>query len=82
MLNGVSLVDGQMEVGFCVPRGPRWNYLAEAQLGWRMYSPTNKVSSQICGLIWSQYSLVFDEVIGQYQAFEFQDAMLSASFKI
>lgn len=35
--------------------------------------------------LWSHlvtYSLVFDEVIGQYQAFEFQDAMLSANFKM
>lgn len=33
MLNGVSLMDNQIEVGFCVPGGPRPNYQKPSQDG-------------------------------------------------
>lgn len=60
MLNGVPLVDGQIEVGFCILRGPRRNYLTGTQLGWRMYLPTHLCShltTVIFGLWWSYWAI-------------------------
>ena len=62
--------------------GPGWNFLPGVQLEWGMYLPSYTISSSISGLTLWHWSLVFDEAIGQYQAFEFQDILLSVKFKI